>query len=84
MLQIDHLPKKHKPADANPLLMDVDGNPPDGTYSYSSVVGMLQYLQAHSRPYISFAVSQCAWLYINQDAGQYLKATLDEHTTNTV
>jgi hypothetical protein len=60
-LQIDHLPKKHTPAAANPLVMDADVDPPNGTYSYSSVVGMLQYLQAHSRPDMSFAVSQCAW-----------------------
>jgi hypothetical protein len=87
MLQIDHLPKKHTLAAANPLLMDADGNPPDGTYSYSSVVGMLQYLHAHLRPYISFAVSQCAW-FVHQPRcshkvaleriGQYLKVTLDE------
>jgi hypothetical protein len=48
---------------------------------------MLQYLHAHSRPDISFAVSQCAQ-FVHQPRhshkvalewiGQYLKATLDE------
>ncbi len=45
---------------ADPLVMDADGNPPDSTYSYASVVSMLQYLQAHSRPDMTFAVSQSA------------------------
>ncbi len=45
---------------ANPLAIDADGDPPNVMYSYMSVVGMLQYLQAHSRPDITFAVSQCA------------------------
>ena len=45
---------------SEPLPMDVDGDPPNGKYSYPSVIGMLQYLQAHSRPDITMAVSQCA------------------------
>ena len=67
--------------------MDADGDPPDGTYSYASVVGMLQYLQAHSRPDITFAVSQCA-RYVHRTRrsheiaieriGLYLKSTQDQ------
>jgi hypothetical protein len=62
-------------------------HPMAGAFSYSNVVGMLQYLQAHSRPDTSFAVSQCA-RFVHQPRcshevaleriGQYLKATLDE------
>jgi hypothetical protein len=37
----------HTPA-KEPLGMDPDGDPPNGNYSYASVIGMLQYLQAHS------------------------------------
>jgi len=66
--------------------MDADSNPPDGTYSYASVVGMLQYLQAHLWPDIMFAVSQCA-RYVHRTCrlheialkhiGLYLKGTKD-------
>jgi len=59
-LNIHHLPAKKTPAAAEPLVLDADGDPPDGTYSYPSVFGMLQYLQAHSHPDIMFAVSSCA------------------------
>jgi len=59
-LKFNHLHRKETPASATPLVMDKDGDPPDGTYNYASVVGMLQYLQAHSRPDITYAVSQCA------------------------
>jgi hypothetical protein len=34
----------------------------DGIFIYSSVIGMLQYLQNHTRPDITYAVSQCAKL----------------------
>ena len=49
----------HTPA-SQPLPIDKDGDPPNGNYSYASVIGMMQYLQAHSRPDITIAVSQCA------------------------
>jgi hypothetical protein len=86
-LNIQHLPIKHTPAAAEPLVLDADGDPPNATYSYPSVVGMLQYLQAHSRPDITFAVSQCARFTHRtrrshevavERIGQYLKATQDE------
>lgn len=59
-LEINHLHGKNTPAAAEPLVMDADREPPDGTYSYPSVVGMLQYLQAHLQPDINYAVSECA------------------------
>jgi hypothetical protein len=59
-LNLHSQPWKLTPAAADPLVMDANGDPPDSMYSYTSVVGMLQYLQAHYRPDITFAVSQCA------------------------
>jgi Reverse transcriptase (RNA-dependent DNA polymerase) len=41
-LEIGDLPLKKTPAAAEPLVKDEFGEPPDGTFSYSSVVGMLQ------------------------------------------
>ena len=70
-----------------PLPIDKDGDPPNGDFNYASVIGMLQYLQAHSRPDITMAVSQCA-RYVHapklshEEAliriGQYLKKTAEE------
>jgi len=86
-LEIDHLHGKETPATAEPLVLDEDGEPPDGPYSYPSVVGMLQYLQAHSRPDVTYAVSQCARFTHRtrrshevalERIGQYLKKTADE------
>jgi hypothetical protein len=86
-LNIDQLPKKETPAIKEPVVKDVDGDPPNGTYSYSSVIGMMQYLQGHSRPDITYAVSCCARFVHNtrrsheialERIGQYLKGTLEE------
>jgi hypothetical protein len=55
-----HLLKNANTPASEPLPMDENGDPPDSTFSYASVIGMLQYLQAHSRPDITMAVSQCA------------------------
>jgi hypothetical protein len=59
-LNIGDLPAKRTPAEYGCLGKDPDGDPPQATYSYPSVIGMAQYLQGHSRPDITFAVSQCA------------------------
>ena len=37
-----------------------DGESCNSQFNYSSIVGMLLYLQNHSRPELTFAVSQCA------------------------
>jgi hypothetical protein len=81
------LPPKQTPAAAEPLVKDEAGDPPDGHYNYASVIGMLQYLQAHSRPDITFAVSSAA-RFIHcprrshekglERIGQYLKGTINE------
>ena len=86
-LDIGHLPPKYTPAVPEALVIDKEGEPPNGTYNYASVIGMLQYLQGHSRPDITFAVSQCARYVHNtrrsheialERIGQYLKKTMDE------
>jgi hypothetical protein len=86
-LDISHLPGKDTPADFGALPADLDGDPPQGTYSYATVIGMMQYLQGHSRPDITFAVSQCARYTFSprrsheialERIGQYLKKTQDK------
>ena len=86
-LNIESLPVKHTPAQVTPLTADLDGDPPDGRYNYASVVGMLQYLHSHSRPDITYAVSQVAHFTHSpkrlhkialEHIGQYLKGTLEE------
>ena len=69
------------------LPIDEEGEPAQGLYNYASVVGMLNYLQGHSRIDISFAVSQVA-RYVHsprrshelalERIGRYLKGTLDQ------
>ena len=59
-LQIDHLPQTKTPTIDTPLPTDIDGDPPNSTYNYASVVGMLGYLCANTRPDLKFAVSQVA------------------------
>ncbi len=86
-LGLESSPIKYTPAAATPLVKNVDGDPPNGHYNYASVIGMLQYLHSHSRPDITFAVSQCAW-YVHgtrrshemalEHLGQYLKGTMDK------
>jgi hypothetical protein len=65
------------------LPIDKDGYPPQGTYSYASVIGTLGYL-GHTHPDTGFASSQCAHFTHNtrrshenavERIGQYLKLT---------
>ena len=83
-LGCDTLPGKRTPAEYGALGSDKDGDPPQGTFSYASVIGMLQYLQAHTRPDITLAVSQCSrFIHSTRRShelaliriGQYLKLT---------
>ena len=48
------------PASTNTLGSNPDSDPMDESWSYPSIVGMLIYLATHTRPDISFAVSQVA------------------------
>ena len=67
------------------LAIDKEGEPALGLYNYASVVGMLNYLQGHSRIDIGFAVSQVARFVHSpqrshelalEQIGRYLKKTL--------
>jgi Reverse transcriptase (RNA-dependent DNA polymerase) len=88
-LEVSSLPIKQIPAIAEPLVKHEEGEEPDGSFNYASVIGMLQYLQNHSRLDSTFAVSQCA-RFIHQPKrshelammriGQYLKGTIDKGT----
>ena len=86
-LKIQHLPKKDTPALSTPLTKNEQGESPNGTYNYASVIGMMWYLQGHSRPELSFPVSQCARFSHSprcsqeealERIGQYLKGTQDD------
>jgi hypothetical protein len=78
---------KYTLAEATPLTRDEDGEGPQGSFSYASVVGMLLYLAGHSRPDIAYAVNCCARYMFNtrlshenalKRIGRYLKATRDK------
>ena len=86
-LECETLPAKKTPAEHDALGSDKDGDLPQAAFNYASVVGMLQYLQAHSRPDLTFAVSQCARFIHNTRRsheiallriGQYLKRTASD------
>jgi hypothetical protein len=73
------------PADSF-LPLDEDGERAHEIYNYASVAGMLQYLQGHSRPDISFAVSQISRYTFGpkrshelalERIGRYLKGTIN-------
>ena len=69
------------------LPIDEEGEPGIGIYNYTSVAGVLNYLQGRSRIHITFAVFQVA-LYVDapkrshgltrERIGRYLKGTLDK------
>jgi hypothetical protein len=49
-LQITHLPGKRTPAKLGVLSSDPEGEPSNCLFNYASVLGMMGYLQANSRP----------------------------------
>ena len=59
-LNIGHLPSKQTPAQYGCLGKNELGDSPQNTYSYMSVIGMLQYLRGNNRPDITLAMSQCS------------------------
>ncbi len=86
-LGIESKGDKKTPAKYGCLGADKEGEEAAGLYGYTSVVGMLQYLQGHSQPDIMFAVSQCARFTHSpkrshkkalERIGQYLKGTQDK------
>ena len=58
-LGVQHLPAVATPADSV-LGCDEEGDPPNCTFNYASVIGMLWYVYGHSRPDLGFSVSQAA------------------------
>ena len=85
-MNIDHLSIVHTPA-TKYLSIDEDGEPPQGMYSYASVVGQLNYLTGHTRSDLGMATSQVA-RYLHcprrshelalEHIGRYLKGTTDK------
>ena len=82
-LNIDGLPSVDTPAECT-LGKDEDGEPPNCSFNYPSVVGMIGYLKGHTRADIEFAHSQCARFSFAPKRshelaliriGQYLKGT---------
>jgi hypothetical protein len=78
---------KYTPAEAKPLTRNEDGEGPQGSFSYASVVGMLLYLSGHTRPDIAYAVNCCARYMFSprlsheqalKRIGRYLKVTRDK------
>jgi hypothetical protein len=59
-LGVEHECIVHTQASPDPLVKDAEGDPPDGKFSYPSVIGMLGYLYSNSRPVITYAVSPVA------------------------
>ena len=59
-LDVDHSTPNSSPFIEAPLTKDLDGDPCSGYFSFASIVGMLIYLDVHSRPDISHIVSQVA------------------------
>jgi hypothetical protein len=43
----------HTPTGLTPLTKDSEGDPPDGSFNYASIIGILCYLQSNSRPDIA-------------------------------
>ena len=85
-LGVQHLPAVATPAE-QVLGRDEEGDPPNCTFNYASVIGMLWYVYGHSRPDLGFAVSQAARHAFAPKRshelaliriGQYLKGTADK------
>lgn len=86
---INETSAKSTPAERKPLTKDEDGEPPQETFSYASVVGMLLYLSGHSRPDLQYSVSQVARFMFSpkrshelalKRIGRYLVGTADKGT----
>ena len=70
---IERANPKSTPAETEALPADKTGNTTEPAFNYASVIGMLQYLQGHTRPDISFAVSQCS-RYIHRHTNMHISA----------
>ncbi|KAL7524697.1 hypothetical protein ACHAXR_002241, partial [Thalassiosira sp. AJA248-18] len=86
-LDTDKSTPRNTPCLKAPLSKDLDGDPASGSFSYPSVVGMLLYLAGHTRPDLTYSVSQVARFTFapkrsHEQAlkliGRYLLATRDK------
>ena len=77
---------KSTPDKSTPLVKNTDGEAACGSFSYSSIVGMLLYLSGHTRLDIAYAVNCCArYMFCPKHSHEtalkricrYLKATRD-------
>jgi len=64
---------KATPAETEALPAKKQGDPTESSFNYVRIVGMLQYLQGHTRSDISFVVSQCS-CYIHQHTNMHINA----------
>jgi hypothetical protein len=78
---------KGTPAERKPFIKDENGPPRQESFNYASVVGMLLYLSGHTRPDLTYSVSQVARFMfapnrLHEDAikriGRYLVGTWDK------
>ena len=88
-LQINDLGPVDTPAD-DVLGKDPDGDPPNCAFNYPYVIGMLWYVEAHTRPDLGFALSQAARFAFSPKqshelalicVGEYLKVTREHRLT---
>lgn len=86
-LSLSESTPKGTPAERKPLVKDLDGEPPQESFNYASVVGMLLYLSGHTRPDLAYSVSQVARFMFNnrrshelalKRIGRYLIGTADK------
>ena len=86
-LSLSESTPKGTPAERKPLVKDLDGEPPQESFNYVSVVGMLLYLSGYTRPDLAYSVSQVARFMFNnrrshelalKRIGRYLIGTADK------
>ena len=58
--KLENATPKYTPSDTVPLPSDRSGTSYSETFNYASIIGMLTYLDGHTRPDIAYAVHQCA------------------------
>ena len=59
-LDVDHSTQNSTPCMKDPLTKNLDGDPCSESFAHASIIGMLMYLDGHSRPEISYNVSRVA------------------------
>ena len=91
-LGLDEANTKETPAKLGTLPKDSKGSPCNSEFNYASIVGMLLYLEGHTRPDIAFAVNQCSRYTFSpkrsheealKHIGRYLKGTRNYGITFT-